>query len=292
MLFYPQANAFIMIDGEDVSSGPPPPSWNSRQYERSVQNVLERVRVSRTGDAILQTVRDLARRPGQPGGVTSQLFIAPDFSPRGAHVRLVSSNLNASKVLYNPLDYTEGNSYCLNNRWAVLVHELFHGVSGLSGQHSSQPLDRRHGGTAHYPNAEEFYAVLVANIFASETGLVLRDGYSQYATDVDPVFLRLCNEVTNRPAGLTMQRAFTSAPASLSECLQNAGMKNFSFDAVARFSRQFTEIYRDVIVQLCSRVPLLCNRLRGIAVNIAPFNPIRDVEEIRRGPSQSQLHAP
>ncbi|MCB1819958.1 MAG: hypothetical protein KDI73_00045 [Candidatus Competibacteraceae bacterium] len=282
MRFYPQANSFIMIDGDDVSSGPPPPSWNPREYERVVQNALGRVQASRTGDMVLQTTRDLARRPNQPGGVTSQLFIAPDFSPRGAHVRLVSLNLNSPKVLYSPLDYEEGNSFCLNNRWAVLVHELFHGVSGLSGQRSSQPLDNRYGGTAYYPNVEEFYAVLVSNIFASETNLVLRDGYSQYVTDVDPIFLHLCNEVSNRPAGLTLQRAFTSAPASLSECLQSAGIKNFSFEAVARFSRQFTQTYQEVIAQLCNRVPFLCNRLRGIAANIAPFNPIRDVEEIRR----------
>jgi len=282
MLFYPQANGFIMIDGEDVSSGRPLPSWDPRQYERVVQNVLERVQASRTGDMVLQTIRDLARRPNQPGGVTNQLFIAPDFSSRGAHAQLISSNLNSPKVFYNPLHYGEGNSYCLNNRWAVLVHELFHGVSGLSGQHSSQPLDARHGGTAHYPNTEEFYAVLVTNIFASETNLVLRDGYSQYASDVDPIFLHLCNEVSNRPAGLTMQRAFTSTPTSLSECLQSARMKNFSFDVVARFSRPFTQTYQEVIAQLCSRIPSLCNRLSGIAENIAPFNPIRNVEEIRR----------
>lgn len=163
----------------------------------------------------------------------------------------------------------------------MLVHELFHGVSGLSGQRSNQPLGTRYGGTAHYPNAEEFYAVLVTNIFASEINLVLRDGYNLYVTDVDPIFLDLCNEVT-RPARLTMQRAFTSAPASLSECLRSAGMKNFSFDAVARFSQQFTQTYQEVIAQLCHRIPSLCSRLREITANIAPFNPIRDVEAIRR----------
>ena len=65
--FYPQANGFIMIDGEDVSLRTATTLMGLFVSERVVQNVLERVQASRTGDMVLQTIRDLARRPNQPG---------------------------------------------------------------------------------------------------------------------------------------------------------------------------------------------------------------------------------
>lgn len=85
MLFYPQANGFIMIDGDDVSSGRPPSPWDPRQYERVVQNVLGRIQASRTGGVVLETIRDLARRPNQPGGIDFPINIQTIFHKESAY---------------------------------------------------------------------------------------------------------------------------------------------------------------------------------------------------------------
>ncbi len=287
MKFYPQSNAYIMINGEDRTSGPRPSAWYPDQYESAVYNNLERLQSFRTGAIILETVRDLARRAEQPGGAQSKLFIAPNFNPdRSAHVLLVNLSLNSPIVFFTPRDYNEGN-YGLSNRKAVLFHELFHGVRGLSGQRSAQreTLDARYSGARSYPNVEEFYAVMVANIFASEARLVLRDGYSEYTVDSDPTFRELCNQVTSGAGGLARQR-FT--PTNLAECLQNTGQTNFPNDAVSRFSLQFAEVYEELIQRLRTQTPSLYDRLRTLGQDITPFNPIRDIETIRAQRIQSR----
>lgn len=92
----------------------------------------------------------------------------------------------AARIRYTAGRYSRG-SYCYNsehygdstsNRGAlpseVLFHELVHGYRRVTGKVKKEPL---YGGLLRYDNSEEFYAVLLTNIFISDTS-------NHYKTDL------------------------------------------------------------------------------------------------------------
>jgi hypothetical protein len=65
----------------------------------------------------------------------------------------------------------------------TLFHELVHAVRRNSGKANAKDLTK--GGLAFYDDTEEFYAVLLQGIYASETGMPVRESHTQ-SFEIDP----------------------------------------------------------------------------------------------------------
>lgn len=164
----------ILVDGEDARTE------SEEEYEDEVVRLVNLIVASRSGGAIAHKISS--------SGVTRIVPYSEKSEKKFGHCNAVAkSDMKYFKgwkgVLANPMIKTatveftpklwKESSSC---RWnsgpgftpdEVLMHELVHSARQLGADSAHVPLS---GALAVYDNEEEFFAVLVANIYASETG--------------------------------------------------------------------------------------------------------------------------
>lgn len=281
MLFFPSTGSNIRINARalnDISER------EAHEWEASVFSFLRLVRSFQTGRAVIESILHLSPRrlyfiPGVIETGTLALFSSEqtllDSTRANAHPfpceggsilsRLSGTGRGVTITRIGLVRPLVTRPDALLDIRAVMVHEMTHAFRYMTGQVLCTPQ-------AYYQQEEEFYAILVANIFASEVGLGLRDSFLGPA---DPIFATLCNIVANRigsTAGPAGSREFTG----LNYYLRQSGLPQPSKDDLSQFSFAFAASHHgDLIRELSNQVPFLFNRLRS--VSSAPFNPIRDI---------------
>jgi hypothetical protein len=133
-------------------------------YVRMVTWILDRIYASRTGRAVIMSI-ELNRRG-------RDIRIVPYLTPSdcGAHSGRWSMGL---QVTFSPEEFRPGNRCAgLPQRDAteVLLHELVHALRNLTGGHNSSEA-------IYWGGPEDLYATTITNIFSSEVGRRLRNGY-------------------------------------------------------------------------------------------------------------------
>lgn len=165
----------ITIDGGESSSG-----WNAGRYEHIVAAVLRDVFQSDTGRAvraeitrrltISPTLGDPANaRPNNLTAATRQGSMVRDgrgFGLRNAAGDILYGTGRGDNVTiqFTPADHGPPSPANFLTADAVLVHELTHGVRQMAGV-----MDCTYMGD-DFNTIEEFFAILVGNIFRSERG--------------------------------------------------------------------------------------------------------------------------
>jgi hypothetical protein len=187
---------FIYIDGAGSKS-----YRSAADYEAAVSVVLDRIGGTKTGAAVIQ---EMARTPH----ILKIIPLNGEFnayagaaSEQNAVIKggIVRSGANGRPTLKDqktqpgfglgtssPL-WFDANTFIRYCRYGkgnkagakpdeVLFHEMVHAARVMHGIKSAQPL--RHG----YDTEEEFYAILLANLYASETGrgVDLREDHQQF----------------------------------------------------------------------------------------------------------------
>ena len=180
-------------------------SWVAH-YEHRVVGLLNAIRATRTGAAILDsvvkrvTIRPL-ENPFEVNAFASprncrnaiELLAEPVGCRPGAVWELGTGMGTASTIYFTPGTYSPGDPL-MNKRYKhdvagkkpdeVLCHELVHAM-----RHTQGELDRRPMGDG-FDKVDEFHAIMVANIYCSERGRPLRRNHHgsapmqhEFATD-------------------------------------------------------------------------------------------------------------
>lgn len=164
---------------------------------------------------------------------------------------------------------------------ATLLHELVHAWQMLAGQ----SLTTRITG---YPNLEEWEAVTITNMFCSELGWPLRDGYDFF----DAAYQPLVDALGGVPERAASPQPPPRQPGEIAErgALSGSGlatpvgqvarsMRGEQADAAVLrdFSRAFAVRYRAELRTFVRANEGFCNRLRRLDAERVPFNPARDL---------------
>jgi hypothetical protein len=163
----------------------------ARTYEADTRAILQRLLQSNTGRAVLEVIEDYSN-------TNRYITISPDLDvecnahsgagvvvSRGLRIGNPSQRLSggiSSTIDFSPQKWVGGQRCSQSageDATEVLMHELIHSLRALTGHRASQTL-------LYYNNYEEFYAVLLTNIFSSEVGRRLRSGYSFPDPALDP----------------------------------------------------------------------------------------------------------
>ena len=80
-----------------------------------------------------------------------------------------------SKITFTPQQWADRSGLVGYAPHEVLMHELVHSVFTMNGKSNSTPL---RGTMRSYHNLNEWYAVLITNVFCSELGRPLLNDYS------------------------------------------------------------------------------------------------------------------
>jgi hypothetical protein len=274
----------IFIDGAAPSPLPngqvfTPDVTQAQHYETQVSSILDIIGGSLSGQVVMREVRggglgknlrivpmpgkDARAVPSNPGAATpfNQPLRFPGDLPatpqveKAGQVRtgadgrpILGSGEGANVTIqYHPLTWLEDTLRTgrVGNLLPddVLLHELVHALRMMHGM--VQTLDMGNTDhTAKYGNTEEFYAVLIANIYISERNA--KEGRGQALRgNVGPV---------------SQFQALTGPEAQ---------------------SKIFYERYKPSIKKLCNEMMGLCHGggFKGLKDVPSPFNPIRDCEE-------------
>lgn len=186
-------------------------------------------------------------------------------------------------VRFSPERYRHTSSAETDQR-TVLAHELVHAFRMMTGQSLAVRMPDRPGtadddeDASYYSTEEEFYAVLVANIMASEIGLTLKIGYSSFDRRSDEYMCRDAAprspappERPSRPGALTMR----SGGSSPTQCFGAASVRVFTHEQLEDFSRYYARRFADLLSAFRRQNRLLFNRICAIPWHVAPFNPLR-----------------
>jgi len=202
----------VSIDGRGTKTYP-----SATQYERAVQHEMARIHHSRTGQAIfrefvLRSKRHLKVVPYEQAQLNA--FASPknvvQATLKGQPVRngangavLLDGKGNQwtgtgegseADISFTPRNWTR---YCGQQKKGhkcgahsdeVLFHEMIHATRELRGVFNPVPLGY------FYDTEEEFFAILIANLYASETGrpIDLRSDHHSFnhlTTDTNALFL-------------------------------------------------------------------------------------------------------
>jgi hypothetical protein len=144
---------------------------NSDQWFKTTEDALRKIQGTTTGKALLQAVLD------------SSFWIAMEplnFDVCNAHgagrLEIQKTRTFKGAVKFDPKVFEEG-SHCFKSRLGkkekrggladeVLFHELIHALrGGLEVNSDKMPVS---GGLWRYSNTEEFYAVVITNIYISD----------------------------------------------------------------------------------------------------------------------------
>lgn len=216
----------------------------------------------------VRTTRELAA--STPDGATALTLAGSPTRPAlsGTGTGALSATVNFSPLHYETVGWDAARP--------TLLHELFHAFQMVAGQRLTRPI-------THYPNLEEWEAVMVQNMLCSEYGFVLRDGYDFF----DPVFRELIDPARVPPA---VQEAAPSRPGEMRErtglrrmeqpvgivrrAIGNTGLPR---ERVRAFSRHFARHYRSEIQEFVQGNPGFCRRLENLDRQRVPFNPVWDM---------------
>jgi hypothetical protein len=169
--------------------------WVGSRYEQAVRDVFTRIQVTQAGRALkleLDASRGALRiipwpvaEPTRPQGQ-----VIPDQAmmgcPAGEHPwarggirsRLVCTGGGSDAALmYTPAQF-QPMGVGPAGRDAVLYHELVHAIRYLQGRFQATPARS----VRRYTNAEEFFAIVVTNVYLSEIRAPLRYGHADSTT--------------------------------------------------------------------------------------------------------------
>src|SRR4051794_14239875 len=158
---------------------------DAEEYEDAVlYNIDVRLAGRKTGRALLTAI--LAARPkiilirpigeisvDSSGTVAFKTPTAKGWDPMTGREKIATGGYAVNSLItYFPaaLDGSDQASPGMRDD-EVLLHELVHGLRDMRGQHSITAM------SDGYDTVEEFMAILVSNIYASEVGRPLRGGH-------------------------------------------------------------------------------------------------------------------
>jgi hypothetical protein len=157
--------SFIRIDGDGFAK--------PTLYEQTVLDLINTVSRTRTGLLVLYEIKNSGHRLRITPAAS---LLAADANPGNSHPSRKSGSSNvyralsaSSRLAFSPGDYdaragrfTDSHPYY--KATDTLVHELLHEARQMQGLFQAHPTNDP------YENIEEFYAITVANIYASEIG--------------------------------------------------------------------------------------------------------------------------
>ncbi len=161
-------NYSAIVDGEGTTFGRP------EDHEREVERVLAQLIGSRTGYGVFRKIvtHGVVRiQPHIPTG-TDFFHVCNAFAIPQKYREQITSGLSRPAILvkFSPGTWAPGNG-CLFGPGAqpdeMLLHELVHAMRLLGGEFKQVPLQ---GKLAGYEDEEEYFGVLIANIYISEMG--------------------------------------------------------------------------------------------------------------------------
>ena len=185
MISYPSASSHVFIDGTGSDSYP-----TAHDYESAISMILNRITKWASGTAL---IREIERTPrilkivplsmddvnayagpasGQGATPKGAILRDGDGKPLG-DVPVTGFGTGTSSILqFNPVTWInyckDGIKHKCDNAGAkpdeVLAHEMTHATRQMRGLLNSMPLG------SNYDTEEEFLAILVANIYISESG--------------------------------------------------------------------------------------------------------------------------
>lgn len=181
----------------------------ARYFETSVATALGELGARDTGRAVLRAIDGSPRRltivPYFGGSKDNPNATARPTHPRAARRRGLRPRDASGQVTSSTLGTGQGSDSVVeflppqfarhvpgiavgagpgSLRDEVLLHELVHALRHLRGLRTHQPV--RFQRTFTYDNREEFYAILIANIYRSECG---RAGLRHDHSGFDPMFV-------------------------------------------------------------------------------------------------------
>jgi hypothetical protein len=201
-----------------------------------------------------ETARTLSGRPTLPALV-------------GTGTGALSATVNFSPLQHGAVGWHSARP--------TFLHETFHAFQMIAGQRLTRSIH-------HYPNLEEWEAVMIQNMLCSEYGFVLRDGYSF----VDPVFRHLADAMGVRstptpaasPAGEIRERTGERQMAEPAGVLDRAlGAGAIPHDRLRDFSRHFARHYQSQIREFVHGSREFCRRVEALDRARVPFNPVWDM---------------
>lgn len=162
MLYY---GSFIRIDGDGFA--------NPTLYEQTVLDLINKVSGTRTGLLVLYEILNSGHRLRITPAAS---LLAANANPGNSHPsrKFGASKVNkalpaSSRLAFSPGDYDAAanlftDSHPFYKAADTLVHELFHEARQMQGLFQAEPTNDP------YDDIEEFFAITVANIYASEVG--------------------------------------------------------------------------------------------------------------------------
>jgi len=215
------------------------------------------------------------------------VMVVPDTAgcstwKRNAHARpfRVGSTDIGAVITYTPKCWSFEGVY---DARAVLLHEIVHAARYILGVWAQSAA------ISNYPNAEEFHAVTLANVYRSEQNLSLRLGYSFG----DPAFIPLYNAAGSTAPATSGSAAAASGTASPQGpfTVRSGGTGNVTpfnpeteivprptIAAMRAFSGHFARHHPLVATSLRARpIRPLLEDVAGLPWDDVPFNPFRAV---------------
>lgn len=229
-------DAHIQIGGELPNATFNGRPWNFRSYQDAVETRLIRLRTSQTGRIVIaaltrdvlivpRTTMDGDAETRAVGGLApgfrdtdapmSSAFNASDGTLRGAHIHpaarspgvrgtvleimLTGTGSGTNTVIeFTPGFHAPYSPHARNTMWMgrsdeLLLHELVHSVIAGRGVNDPSPLG---AGESRWHNRGEFDAILVTNIYRSETNPAaqLRDSHNAtFEAIADPAGFTVAN---------------------------------------------------------------------------------------------------
>jgi len=119
----------------------------------------------------------------------------------------------------------------------ILLHEMIHGLRNLYGVSNTRPLG---GWMANYDNEEEFYAILLTNIYMSERGQIrMRADHHGFTSLSKPEFFLNNPGIFDLVSKLYQQQPALCANIATVECDFNPlrGFAERTYEAIGSFIR-------------------------------------------------------
>lgn len=146
----------------------------ARQYTGAVVRLLNSIAQSQTGGVLLQFI--------QTGSDHRRITIGPDLPPVDKVDELPLSIFfplgerqpGREEQIWNPCAYGKGR-----DQSEVLLHELVHAYRRLTGSSNNSIVP-------YWRDCEEFFAIMITNMYSSESGRKLRTGFNMPDPEFDP----------------------------------------------------------------------------------------------------------
>lgn len=156
---------------------PPEPIKNADAWEKAVREDIRKISQTKVGSLLLRSIKHYGK----------VVAIRPHLTTKCNAVTQPGDKVGSgADIVFNPDTYKVGGT-CSNNyirmggfhieSHEVLVHELVHAFRKVSGKEKTIPLGK---GLNFYDNNEDFNAVLVQGIYASERRTPIRASHFRH----------------------------------------------------------------------------------------------------------------